>query len=312
MTVLVTGGAGFLGSFVVDALVEAGQAPVILDLHEAPRRGDRAGAGLPVVRGGIEDLDFLLRTMTERDVERVIHLAGFLQFGCAQDPWRAVEVNVRGTLNVLEAARRTGATRIVFASSGAVYGPRTDAIREDSPILPGVSLYGATKFLGEVLLRHYRELHGISFVALRYWGIYGPGEVQSPGVAEVIKRIESTIGGRDVVVDEVGADERRHFLFVKDAARATVKALLAPGAANGVYNIAGGPDHYVTFGEFHRVIKRLCPGAGDVVFRGTGQDRGRVDIARAERELGYRPRFSLEEGIREDIDFIRSNREKEE
>lgn len=309
MKVLVTGGAGFLGSFVVRELMSAGQTPVVLDLHVPGNFGDGLSVEIPVVRGGIEDLDFLLRAMAGHAVDRVVHLAGFLQFGCARDPWKAVEVNVGGTLNILEASRRMGVKKIVFASSGAVYGPRTDPIDEDSPILPSVSLYGTTKFLGEVLLKHYNDLYGIPFVALRYWGIYGPGEVHSPGVAEVIKRIESTIDGRDVVIDEVGVDDRRHFLFVKDAARATVRALTAANTEHSVFNIAGGPDSYVTFGQFHRIIKTLHPGAGGAVFRGKGQDRGMVDISRACAELGYHPSFSLENGIREDINFLLS-REK--
>lgn len=307
MKVLVTGGAGFLGSFVVRELLEAGHEPVVLDIH-APAAG---GTRVPFVQGGIEDVDLLLGTVERHAVDRVIHLAGFLQFGCARNPQKAVEVNVRGTLNVLEASRRAGVKKIVFASTGAVYGPRAEPIDESAPILPTVSLYGTTKFLGEVLLRHYRDLYGIPFAALRYWGVYGPGEVHSPGIAEVIKRIESTIHGKDVVVEEVGADDRRHFLYVKDAARATVLALSAGTTAHSVFNVAGGPDHYVTFGEFHRTIKGLYPAAGEAVFSGKGQDRGMVDISRAQSELGYHPGFSLEEGIKEDIAFLVSQKNME-
>lgn len=304
MRVLVTGGTGFIGTFVVLALLQAGEAPVVLDAR-APRGllADPAN-DVPFVEGSVEDSDLVLRAMQVHQADQVVHLASLLQFGCARDPRRAVEVNVRGTLNVLEAARRTGVRKVVFASSGAVYGPRTDPMDEDSPVLPNVSLYGATKFLGEVLLRHYRDLYGIPFVALRYGGVYGPGEVRSPGVAEVVKRIESTIDGRDVVIDEVGADDRRHFVFVKDAAQATVQALRAEHNVRGVFNIAGGADSYVSFAGFHRVIKTLHPGAGEATFTGKGQDRGRVDISLARTELGYTPHYSLEEGIREDISFL--------
>jgi len=301
MRVLVTGGAGFLGSFVVRELKSSGVAAVVLDVH--PPSGGGA-ADVPVIQGGIEDLDFLRRTMEQHAVDRVIHLASFLQFGCAQNPSKAVEVNVQGTVNVLEACRRAAVKKVVFASSGAMYGPRTELIEEDSPILPGVSLYGATKFVGELLHRHYRDLYGIPFAALRYGGIYGPGIVHSPGIADVIKRIESTISGRDVLVDEVAAGDRRHFLYVKDAARATVTAVLADDTRHTVFNIAGGPDSYVTFGGLHAIIKSQHPSAGNAVFRGKGQDRGVIDITRARVELGFEPRFSLEEGIREDIAFL--------
>lgn len=302
MAVLVTGGAGSIGSAVVRELRAAGHAAVVLDVRRAP---DAGAADVPAVQGDIEDLDLLLHTIEQHGVDRVIHLAAFLQFGCAENPWKAVEVNVQGTLNVLEASRRAKVKKIVFASSGAAYGPRTESMGEDLPILPGVSLYGATKFVGEVLLRQYRDLYGIPFAALRYGAVYGPGTVHSPGIADVIKRIESTVGGRDVVVDEVGADDHRHFLYVKDAARGTVAALLAGDTPHAVFNLAGGSDSYVTFGRLHGIIKSLHPEAGNVVFRGKGkgQDRGRIDITRARAELGFEPRFSLEDGIREDIEL---------
>ncbi len=148
MRVLVTGGAGFLGSFVVQELKSSGFEAVVLDVHRPSRGG---AADVPVIQGGIEDPDFLLRIMEQYAVDRVIHLASFLQFGCAQNPSKAVEVNVQGTVNVLEACRRGAVKKVVFASSSAMYGPRTELIDEDSPILPGVSLYGATKFVGELL-----------------------------------------------------------------------------------------------------------------------------------------------------------------
>lgn len=305
MKVLVTGGAGFVGSYVVRELVDGGHEVVVLDLH---RPADGASSRVTAVQGGVEDGDLLVGVLERQGVEAVIHLAAFLQFGCARDPKRAIEVNVQGTLNVLEACRRVGVKKLVFASTGGVYGPQSGAIDEDSPILSGVSLYGATKFVGEVLLRHYRDLFGITCVGLRYWGVYGPGEVHSAGVAEVIKRIESTIDGRDVVIEEVGGDDRRQFLFVKDAARATVLALAAGPTRQLAFNIASGKDSYVTFRQFHGVIKSLHPGAGAAAFRGSGQDRGMVDISRAQAELGYLPRFTLEAGIKEDIEFILSRK----
>ena len=120
-------------------------------------------------------------------------------------------------------------------------------------------------------------------------------------MAEVFKKLEKTILGEDVVIEEVGAEERRHFCFVKDAAQATTKALDAEKNSHKVFNIAGGDDSYVTFSEFHRVIKDLNPSAGEVIFRGKGQDRGKADISRAKEELGYTPKYTLEEGIKEDI-----------
>ncbi len=132
-----------------------------------------------MVKGGINDFDLLVKTMEDYKVHRVVHLAAILQFSCEQDPQKAIEVNVQGTLNILEACRIMGVKKIVFASSGAVYGARVGNIDEACPILPDISLYGAAKFLGEVLLERYHLIHDIPFIALRYWGVYGPGEMRS-------------------------------------------------------------------------------------------------------------------------------------
>lgn len=304
MAILVTGGTGFLGSFVVRALWERGEIPVVLDVGDPGRSLQSLLGKFPFVTGGINDIDLLVRIIEGYRVDRVIHLAALLQFGCEKDPRRAIEVNVQGTLNVLEACRRRGIKKIVFASSGAVYGPRAEPIDEGCPVLPSVSLYGATKFLGEVLLERYQKLYGIHFIALRYWGIYGPGEMRSPGMANVFKKIESTILGEDVIIEDVGAEERRHFTFVKDAAQATLKALFVEKNFHKVFNIAGGEDSFVTFAEFHRIIKRLLPSAGEAIFKGKGQDRGKIDISLARAELGYCSEYSLERGIQEDIDFF--------
>lgn len=304
MAVLITGGTGFIGSFVVRSLLERGEVPVVLDIGEPGHSLQGLVGKFIFIKEGITDFDFLVQTMDGHGVDRVIHLAAFLQFGCERDPRRAIEVNVHGTLNVLEASRRMGVKKIVFASSGAVYGPQVGLINEKSPILPNLSLYGATKLLGETLLERYHRIYGIPFIALRYWGVYGPGEVHSPGMANVFKTIESTILGKDVIIEEVGAEERRHFTFVKDAAQATLKALFAEKNSHKIFNIAGGEESYVTFAEFHRIIKRLFPSAGEAVFKGKGQDRGKVDISLARAELGYCPEYSLEKGIQEDIDFL--------
>lgn len=304
MAILITGGTGLIGSGVVRSLLEKGEIPVALDLREPGRSLQDLGGKFVFVKGGINDLDFLMQTMEDHGINRVVHLAALLQFGCELDPQKAIEVNVQGTLNVLEASRRIGVKKIVFASSAAVYGPGLDPIDEGSPILPGGSLYGTTKFLGEVLLDRYQKLYGVPFIALRYWGVYGPGEVRSAGMAEVFKKIESTISTKAVVIEEVGAEEPMHFTFVKDAAQATVKALFTDQNAHRIFNIAGGEESYVTFGEFYRVIKKLLPSAGEAIFRGKRIGRGKVNISLARAELNYVPEYTLERGIREDIDFI--------
>ena len=306
MPVLITGGTGLIGSFVVKSLLGMGEVPVVLDIGEpANSLADSIGKFL-FVRGSIANFDHLLEIIENHGIDQVIHLAALLQFGCEQDPRRAIEVNVQGTLNVLEACRKKGVRKIVFGSSVAVYGAQTGLLNEDCPVLPNCSLYGATKFLGEVLLERYYRIYGIPYVALRYWGVYGPGEVRSSGMAEVLKKIESTIFEKEVVVQEVGAEERRHLTFVKDAAQGTVKALFAEKNTHRVFNIAGQEESYVTFAEFYRTIKRLFPSAGKAIFKEKTYNAGKADISLAREELDYCPEYSLVRGIQEDIDFFLS------
>ncbi len=308
MAVLITGGTGFVGSFVVRTLLEIGETPVVLDvggpedsLRDFIRR-------FVYVKGDITDFDLLLQTIQSHGIDRVIHLAALLSFGCERDPRKAIEVNVQGTLKLLEASRITGIKKIVIASSLAVYGSLTGLLTEESLVPSNPSLYGVTKLLAENLLERYHQIYSIPYIALRYGGLYGPGEVRSPGMAEVTKRIESTILGEDVIIERLGGEELRNFTFVKDAARATVKALFTEKNVHRVFNIAGGADNYVTSNDFHRIIKKLLPQAGNTIFRGKGQDQGRLDISLARTELDYSPEYSLERGIQEDIDFLLSHR----
>ena len=303
MTVLITGGSGLIGTYITKELLTRREEIVVYDLKPPADE-----TGISFVNGTVTDKDRLVNTCKKYAVDKVVHLAALLQFGCEQRPSDAIEINVLGTLNLLEVARGLNIKRFVFASSGAVYGPIENDMIETSPIFQGISLYGATKHLCEILGSRYQELYGISFIALRYLGVYGPGEVSSPGMAEVFKRIESSISGKDVVITEAGPNEKRHFTFVKDAACAAALALEAPLEDSRVFNIAGGDDCYVTFQEFYQTIKKLCPSAGNVLFQGKGQNRGRVDISAARAELSYQPRYTLEMGIQEDIDYWQTHK----
>lgn len=300
MAILITGGSGLIGTYVIKELLARGEEVVLYDL-----KPPKDPTGISFIEGTITDKTNLFETCKKHAVDRIIHLAALLQFGCEQRPQDAIGVNVLGTLNLLDVGRGIKAKRFVFASSGAVYGPVEQTVSETTSILAGISLYGATKHLCEVLGTRYERVYDLPFVALRYWGVYGPGEVSSPGMAEVFKRIESSISGKDVLVTEVGPEEKRHFTFVKDAAHATVLAMGAPLKNSRIFNIAGGDDSYVSFQEFYQTIRKLCPAAGNVLFQGKGQHRGKVDIRAAQKELGYQPEYTLEMGVQEDINYWR-------
>lgn len=305
MSILVTGGAGLIGSYVLEELVQGGDQVVSLDINDPGEVPAKHMKGIEWIKGEIECGNFLDSIFQKHRIERVVHLAGLLQFGCEQDPPKAVHVNILGTLNLLEAARKVGVKRFVFASSAAIYGASSGTLHESSPVSQDTSLYGRSKFFGELLGSRYEKLYGLPFVVVRYFLVFGPGKVGSPGVAEVIKKIESTISGKDVTISEaISPDKKIHFVFAKDVAHGTILALKKEGLKSRIFNIAGGEDCYITLEEFHQNLKRIFPSAGRVNFTGKGPSRGKADISLAREELGYEPQYSLEKGIQEDIDYF--------
>lgn len=304
MKIVLTGGTGFIGSYVLRELFNRGNEVAAIDLNPPSRVSENLARGLIWIRGDVRDLNFLKSVIESQHPDVIINLAGLLQYGCMENPRLAVEVNVMGLANVLETARIFKVKRVVTASSSAAYGVFLKEAKENDPIPSDVTLYGATKFFGEILCRQYIENYGIEAVNLRYFGVYGPGQVKSPGIAKVLKDIEKTADGTDVTLPTIKETDHIHLVFVKDVALATTLAATTPSPVSLVYNIAGGPESYLTFADIMSLIKKLAPKCGTVTFLGKGRDRGPMDISLAQRELGYQPRFSPYDGFKESIEYI--------
>lgn len=294
MRVLVTGGAGNMGREVVALLRQRGDEPIIYDRAATSDANAHA-----CTVGEITDIRALEHTMSEHRVKGVVHLAAILQFGCEQDPLRAVEVNVNGTIAVLEASKRTGVERIVHASSIAAYGTTEAELYERSPIQRDVGMYGLTKLLAESLLSREGRRHDIICRTVIFATVLSDRPVSSPGIAAAVAKIVGSAKGDNVTIGEVAANERRHYVYYRDAARATVAALTTATTADDVFHIAGDTDSYVTFEDLARMIRELRPGAGAVSFTGKSGHRGRVNISRAHQQLGYQPAHTLRSALQE-------------
>jgi nucleoside-diphosphate-sugar epimerase len=295
MRVAVIGGTGLIGTASADALAAAGHGVTLIS-RGAPEHRQAAW-----VRGDIADAAGICAALSEIRPDAVLHLAAYLQFACEQNPAEAIRVNVDGTLNVLEACRGLGIGRVVFGGSIASYGERADLMREEDPPVAATGLYGMTKRLGEMLGSRYAALHGLTFVSLRYGGVFGPVEVKSAGMALVRQRIKETARGKDVVVEGASGSERFHLTHVTDAAGATVAALTHPKPAHQVYNVAGPPDNYMSLEEMHAAVRRLVPGAGKAIFSGRARSAGPVDTTRLRADLGFSPAVSVEAGLASDL-----------
>ena len=311
MNILAIGAGGFLGSFIVAELVELGHTVTIMDFKPAPQTGPED----PVrrIRGDVTSMDDVRRAMEASRPEVVLSLAGLLTRLCAQEPFKAVQVNIVGVASVLEQARLHGVRRVVNASSAAVCSPDRVDTGESCRVSPEVSMYGATKFLDEVMSREYRRNYGLEAVNLRYTLIYGPGDVATPGNAMRLKTIESAVTGKDVIIDDAYDTDCAHLLHVKDAAHATVLALTAPGALKTVYNIAGVPEDFLSFSNIVDILRRINPNAGAVEFKGSGVpvENGLYLCDAARQDFGYIPEYTAEKGFRENAEILmRSCREE--
>jgi len=297
MRVALIGGTGLIGTASADALLAAGHAVTLISRN----RPERLAAGANWASGDIGDAAAIHAALAEAQPDAVLHLAAYLQFACEQNPGEAVRVNVDGTLNVLEACRRLGVARLVFGGSIASYGERADLMREDDPPAATTGLYGMTKRLGEMLGVRYAVLHGLTFVSLRYGGVFGPVSVKSAGMALVRQRIRETARGRDVLIDGANGSERFHLTHVSDAAAATLAALVHPAPAHQIYNVAGPDANYLSLAEMHAAVRHLAPGAGRALFRGNGKSAGPVDTTRLRTDLGFLPAVSVKEGLASDL-----------
>jgi UDP-glucose 4-epimerase len=305
MKVLVTGGLGMVGAFVVRELLDAGHVPVVLDRHQGP--GSLADVAIEVERhvGDVLDVDLVAKLLS--GVDAVAHLAGLLP--AEADPYAGYCVTALGPVTSFEAARRAGVRRVVWASAKAVYGELSGAYgfpsyapvpeTHDRGVLAFSPVYCASKQLAEEAGRYYAAAFGIEIAALRFSTIFGPGKVAPRGAALVGAIVHSAVGGAPVTVSH-GADERDEIIYVRDAARGVLAALTAPSPESWVFNIASGL--LVSLPEVTRAVRatlgdvRASIGPGLDPF-GIGPMYGRLDGGRASAQLGFEPAWDLEAAI---------------
>ncbi len=311
MKVLVTGASGLIGAHVTQALLDQGAEPVACDTAPfVPPMGSDSKS-VPFVQADVSNLDALSSILETYQIDRVVHSAAILARTCQENPTLAVKVNVVGSLNVLEAARRLGLARVVMASSIAVYGNTTgDPIDETHPLNP-TTVYGSAKVLVEACGHAYRKNHGLEFVALRYGATYGPGPEKptSTGVATDLRSFfEGAVHLGEVTLSDQD-DLKRPLVYVKDAARATALACCCQEpASSSVFNVAG--DRAVSLAECAQILARLLPGL-KITRPENPPDPGAVrpqsvalSMDRAKAELGYEPEYPLERGIGEYVEWL--------
>ncbi len=309
---LVTGGAGFIGSHIVDALVARGDSVVVLDDLSAGKLDNLTASRdrITFIEGDLRDCKTVLRAC--QGAEFVLHHAAIASVPrSVEDPITVNDVNASGTLNVLVSAREAGVRRVVYAASSAVYGDTpSEMIKEDMPARP-LSPYAVAKHAGELYCRVFWRLHGLETVALRYFNVFGPRQDPASEYAAVIpKFITSLLRGQSPVIFGDG-EQTRDFIYVGDVVQANLLACVSPRAPGQAINIAGGQR--ISVNELVAAMQRSLrttieavyaePRPGDIV-------HSFADISLAHEVLGWEISIPLEQGLAETADWFRNRAKK--
>lgn len=317
MNILVTGGLGVNGAWITRQLLNEGHRPVIYENRIDTSLVRDIADKLDIVMGDILDIASIIRVLKEYKIGRIIHMAALMPGPAQSNQLTGFRVNALGTVNVLEASRIMGIERVVFASSKGVYAPFTGdygyptyrPVDEDYPQRPAsMMVYGAAKIVSELMGISYSKDYHLEFIALRCGGIYGPGKSARHGpIAIHGNMIENAMTGRPTRIPR-GGDEKDDVIYVKDYANAVVLAGFAKPVKHHIFNIGSGKAY--SLHDFANAIKRIYP---EAIFEiGPGLDYrnmpGRycvMDFSRAKEELGFTPKFSVDDGVRDYVESMR-------
>jgi UDP-glucose 4-epimerase len=302
--VLVTGGAGFIGSHLVHALLARGHDVRVLDNLSTGSRENLAGLPVELLVADLDDGDHMRGAA--RGIDTIYHLGAMISVPASlENPAACYQTNVLGSLHVLEAARREHVRRVVLASSCAVYGDAAGPVAEDAAPRP-LSPYAASKLAMEDLARLYHTAFGLETVGLRFFNVYGPRQdVHSPYAAVIPLFIEAMIAGRPPTIYGDGR-QSRDFVFVDDVVQANLLASQAPAVAGQTFNVGLGAS--ATLLDLVQALRRLLPDGPAPVFgppRAGDVRTSAADVGRAAKALGYRPAHDLHQGLQATVEWIR-------
>ena len=311
--ILVTGGAGFIGSRIVHHLLNEGcHEVVVLDNMIRGRAENLAGimpGAVRLVHGDIRDRALVSELVD--GVDTVFHEAALRITHCAAEPREALEVMVNATFDLLEACRTSGVRKLVFASSASVYG-MADAFptTEQQNAYNNRTLYGAAKAFGEGLLRSYNDMYGLDYTALRYFNVYGPGMDLYGVYTEVLIRWMDRIARGEPPVIFGDGLQTMDFVHVDDVARANILAAAMP-ATDMVFNVGAGVE--TSLQDLARQLA-VVMGRPDLVAVHVGDNpvnpvrRRLADVAAARDVLGFTSRISLDDGLRDLVSWWRGQK----
>lgn len=302
---LVTGGAGFIGSHIVERLVSQGTAVRVLDNLSTGARGNVSchGDRVEFIEGNVQDPTVVARAVEGVDV--VFHEAALASVPrSVTHPLETHDACVTGTVALLDACRKAGVRRVVYAASSSAYGNSPTMPKVETHLPEVLSPYGAAKLAGELYMESFAATYGIETVRLRYFNVFGPRQdPNSPYSAVIPLFVAALLDGRTPTIYGDGS-QSRDFTYIENIVSANLKASVAPGVSGRVYNVACGSSLSV-----NELLKKICklldkpfapnyapPRTGDVLHSWAA-------IAAAQRDLGYEIEVQLDEGLRRTVDF---------
>jgi len=299
---LVTGGAGFIGSHIVDRLLKEGRSVRVLDNFSSGKEDNIKEAlsskNFELIKGDIRNLNTC--HSASKEIDYVLHQAALRSVPKSMsDPYGYNEVNINGTVNVLSAAKENGVRRVVLASSSSVYGD-VDQFPETEEFIPLlISPYALTKLAGEYYCRIFTEFHKLETVSLRYFNVFGPRQALDDEYAVVIpKFITNMLKGQQPPIHGDGK-QSRDFTYVANVVDANILAATREGVKGGAFNIASNDDQTIL--QLVEVLNKIMGTSIEPQFtpiRPGDVLRTLADISKAKKELGFQPKIDFEQGLR--------------
>jgi len=303
--ILITGGAGFIGSNLAERLVSGGHEVLVLDNLATGRLSNlkKIEKQIKFIEGDIRDIDFLRKNF--QGVDFIFHLAALPGvFFSVQNPEQCNETNIKGALNVFLAARDSKVKRVIFVSSSSIYGGAFEINQEDQKPQP-LSPYAVSKITGEYYAKNFFELFGLETVCLRFFNVFGPKQNSESDYAAVIPLfIKLALKGEQPVIFGDG-NQSRDFTYIDNVVEGMILAVNSPRAAGETFNVACGDS--ITVNRLVKTIGKILdkkitplykePRIGDIY-------RSKADISRAKNILGFTPKVSFEQGLEKTIAYL--------
>jgi UDP-glucose 4-epimerase len=316
MKILITGGMGVIGSMVSSRFVQEGHRPVIMARHLDRNLIRPIEDKVDIELGDVLDLPRILSIIQSYNITHIVHTAALVGALSNQNPPQSIHINVIGTLNILEAARLMKVQRVVYTSAKGIYGhidgeyghPTYKPLPEDHPKRP-MRIYESAKLMGEHMGQFYQRTYGLEFTALRFSMTYGPGKTVRHGAMSVLSQIvEGAYSGKAVRIEK-GGDQKDDMIYNKDVAHGIYLACTVPKLRYDAYNIGTGVGF--TLKEVAKEVKQLIPeadiqiGPGLHFLGGPTHYYSVYDITRAREDLGFSPRFTLREAIKDYLETLK-------